>query len=358
MNFFSEIIISWYAQNKRDLPWRKTQDPYKIWISEIMLQQTRVIQGLTYYLQFVSALPTVKDLANASLDDVLKLWQGLGYYSRARNLHETAKYIVNELDGRFPQSYNGLIKLKGIGDYTASAIAAFAFKQPIAAVDGNVYRIFSRYYGIFLPIDTAQGKKELNAIAQKMVHRTKPDIYNQAIMDFGALVCSPKKPECYKCPILESCYAFRNGVVNRLPVKSKKIVQRVRYLSYIIIRQGKYTYIHKRQGRDIWHSLYDFPVIETAMEVKPDAIAKLKEWEELFGKAKVNILHISALTKYPLSHQLLMTRFYIVELNNSVYLPLDGFIKIKIADLGQYSTSTLIDSYMAAEPVEKYFTGR
>lgn len=357
MNCFSTFIIGWYTQNKRDLPWRHTKNPYKIWVSEVMLQQTRVAQGVGYYRRFISSFPTIQDLASAPLDDVLKLWQGLGYYSRARNLHETAKYVVNELGGKFPQSYEKLIKLKGIGDYTASAIAAFAFRQPVAAVDGNVYRIFSRYYGIYTPIDTTQGKKELNALAQEMVDRQQPDIYNQAIMDFGALMCSPKKPKCYDCPVIESCYAFRNGCVDQLPAKSKKVVQRIRYFSYLMIKQGKYTYIRKRQAKDIWHSLYDFPMIETEKDVKPENIVKEKEWKSLFNKARVNILHVSELTKYPLSHQVLMTRFYIVELGSSTYLPQGDFIKIKIEELDRYSTPILIDSYMAAEAAGKYFVG-
>jgi A/G-specific adenine glycosylase len=323
-----------------------------------MLQQTRVDQGIGYYNRFIAIFPTVYDLANAPLDNVLKLWQGLGYYNRACNLHVAAKGVVSELGGKFPTSCGELIKLKGVGDYTASAIAAFAFKIPIAAVDGNVYRIFSRYYGVFTPIDTTQGKKELNALAQEMVDKSQPDVYNQAIMDFGALMCSPKKPQCYDCPLLESCYAFRNGCVDRLPAKSKKIVQRTRYFSYLMIKQGKYTYIHKRQGKDIWHSLYDFPMIETAKEVKPVTIVKSKEWKELFGKTKVNILHMSDLTKYPLSHQILMTRFYIVELGSAAYLPNGDFIKIKIDELAQYSTPILINNYMAAEAAEKYFTDR
>jgi A/G-specific adenine glycosylase len=323
-----------------------------------MLQQTRVDQGIGYYSRFISAFPTVQDLASAPLDNVLKLWQGLGYYSRARNLHVTAKCVVDEYNGSFPTSYEGLIKLKGVGDYTASAIAAFAFRQPIAAVDGNVYRIFSRYYGVFTAIDTTRGKKELSAIAQEMVDDLQPDIYNQAIMDFGALMCSPKKPQCYDCPLIESCYAFRNGCVDRLPAKSKKIVQRTRYFSYLMIKQGKYTYIRKRQGKDIWHSLYDFPMIEAEKELMPVAITSTKEWKELFGRAKATILHVSDLVKYPLSHQKLMTRFYIVELSSAAYLPQGDFIKIRIADLDQYSTPVLIDSYMAAEAAEKYFTGR
>lgn len=358
MSNFSAGIISWYDLNKRDLPWRHTQDPYKIWVSEVMLQQTRVAQGIGYYNRFTAAFQTVQDLASAPLDDILKLWQGLGYYSRARNMHETAKYIVEELRGDFPKTYEGLIKLKGVGDYTASAITAFAFKQPIAAVDGNVYRIFSRYFGVFTPIDTTEGKKELHAIAQDMVDKTQPNTYNQAIMDFGAMMCSPKKPQCYDCPLLESCYAFRNGYVDQLPAKSKKIVQRIRYFSYIMIKQGGFTYIRKRQEKDIWHSLYDFPMIESKELLEPEAIVKSKEWKGLFGRAKVNILHVSELTKYPLSHQLLFTRFYIVELASSTYLPQGDYIKIKIDKLSQYSTPILIDSYMAAEAAEKYFTDK
>ncbi len=355
-DLFSEAIISWYQHNKRELPWRETTDPYKIWVSEIILQQTRVAQGYSYYLRFTTAFPTVKALAEASLDDVLKQWQGLGYYSRARNMHQTAKFIVAGCKGKFPQSYEELMKLKGIGDYTASAIATFAFKVPIAAVDGNVYRIFSRYLGISTPIDTTQGKKEIHAIAQEMVDKDRPDIYNQAIMDFGATVCSPKKPLCYECPVFESCYAFRNSCVNKLPAKSKKIKVRTRYFSYFLIKYGDFTYIKKRQNDDIWHSLYEFPLIETSEEQNPDDIRKTEGWKQLFGRATANILSVSPLIKYPLSHQSLMVRFYIVELQSISYLLRNSYTKVRIDGVSDYSTPRLIDSYMVAEATEKYFT--
>lgn len=358
MSNFSASIISWYKLNKRELPWRETTDPYKIWISEVMLQQTRVAQGLGYYLRFTEAFPTVYDLANASQDEVLKLWQGLGYYSRGRNLHQTAQQIVKEHNGLLPNTYDGLMKLKGVGDYTASAIAAFAFKQPIAAVDGNVYRIFSRYFGVFTPIDTTQGKKELHTLAQEMVDPNRPDTYNQAIMDFGALMCTPKKAQCYSCPLLDSCYAFRNSCVDQLPSKSKKVKQRIRYFSYIMVKQGSYTYIRKRKENDIWHSLYEFPMLETPKDIAPQNISKTKGWKALFGGSKLNILHISELSKYPLSHQQLMVRFYIAEPKNSDFTLGKDYIKIPIDEVHQYSIPRLIDAYMVAEPTEKYFVNR
>jgi len=343
---FSFLIIEWYSVHKRDLPWRNTRNPYKIWISEIILQQTRVAQGMGYYHRFIAAFPTIQALATASLDEVLKLWQGLGYYSRARNLHETAKHIVTQLDGKFPESYKELIKLKGIGDYTASAIVSFAFKVPVAAVDGNVYRVLSRYYGIFTPIDSTKGKKELNTLAQAMVDKLQPDTFNQAMMDFGALMCTPQKPVCNECPLHESCYAFRYDCISQLPVKSKKTAQSTRYFSYILIKQGKYTYIHKRQAKDIWHSLYEFPLIETMEEVKPEDLPQTKQWQELFGNEKITITHISPLNKHVLSHQLIMNRFYVVELDNKQYKPQVDFIKIKMADFNKYSTPKMIENFI------------
>ena len=219
----SEKLIYWYLQNKRELPWRKTKDPYRVWLSEIMLQQTRVAQGLPYFLKFTKAFPTVFDLAKADESEVLKLWQGLGYYSRARNLHFTAKYIAEELNGMFPENYKGLLQLKGVGDYTASAIASICYDEPVAVVDGNVYRVLSRYFGIATPINSTKGIKEFKELAQTLIDASQPGVYNQAIMDFGALHCKPQNPLCNECPVSDSCVALAKNSIKELPVKERKI---------------------------------------------------------------------------------------------------------------------------------------
>jgi len=231
---FSNTLIYWYLQTKRDLPWRKTRDPYLVWLSEIILQQTRVSQGMSYYLTFSSIFPTVEDLANAEESKVLKMWQGLGYYSRARNLHFTAKYVSNELSGVFPTSYKELIKLKGIGDYTASAISSICFDEPAAVVDGNVYRVLSRFFKIETPINSTKGIKEFKDLAQSLLDATKPGVYNQAIMDFGALQCKPKSPNCYECPMSTNCIAFENKLVKQLPIKEKKLKIKKKYFNFFV----------------------------------------------------------------------------------------------------------------------------
>src|SRR6056300_1490745 len=231
---FSNKLILWYLQNKRDLPWRKTKNPYHVWLSEIILQQTRVAQGLDYYLKFIDAFPTVNHLANADESTVLKLWQGLGYYSRARNLHFSAKYIVKELTGEFPKTYKEIVKLKGVGDYTASAIASMCFNEPTAVVDGNVYRVLSRYFGIDTPINSSKGVKEFKAMAQELIDRNNPAIFNQAIMEFGATQCKPKNPDCGNCPFQNSCVAFGYNHIDALPVKNKSARAKKKYFNFLV----------------------------------------------------------------------------------------------------------------------------
>ncbi|MCW8941497.1 MAG: A/G-specific adenine glycosylase, partial [Flavobacteriales bacterium] len=232
---FSQKLISWYKNNKRDLPWRNTINPYKIWLSEIILQQTRVNQGLSYYYKFIEHYPSVKDLANASEQEVLKLWQGLGYYSRARNLHATARIITENYDGIFPVDYKKILSLKGVGEYTAAAITSFAYNQPYPVVDGNVFRVLARIYGVDTPIDTPEGKKTFNGLANKLIDKKQAATYNQAIMEFGALVCTPKNPECENCIFNNICAALINQQIELLPLKSKKIKQTNRYFNYLII---------------------------------------------------------------------------------------------------------------------------
>ena len=242
---FSNTLIYWYLQNKRALPWRKSKHPYFIWLSEIMLQQTRVVQGLAYYLKFTEEFPTVFDLAKAEESTVLKMWQGLGYYSRARNLHFSAKYIANELNGEFPSTYKEIIKLKGVGDYTASAIASICFNEPTAVVDGNVYRVLSRYFGIATPINSSAGIKEFKALAQSLLNTKQPGTYNQALMDFGAMHCKPQNPLCDTCPFANSCVALEKKLTKELPVKEKKIKITKRYFNFLVIKTDDHNTILK-----------------------------------------------------------------------------------------------------------------
>ncbi|HEY4629161.1 MAG TPA: A/G-specific adenine glycosylase, partial [Flavobacterium sp.] len=253
---FSNVLIKWYLQNKRDLPWRNTTNPYPIWLSEIMLQQTRVAQGMPYFLSFTTAFPTVFDLAAANEEEVLKLWQGLGYYSRARNLHKTAQYIASDLAGIFPDNYSDLLKLKGVGEYTAAAIASFSYNEAVPVVDGNVFRVLSRYFDIETDIAQASAKKEFAALAFELMPKDNPATFNQAIMEFGALQCVPKSPNCGICVFNESCAALQKKKIDQLPIKSKKVKVRNRYFNYLVVAdENDNTIIQKRTDKGIWHNL-------------------------------------------------------------------------------------------------------
>lgn len=352
---FKTILLVWYNANKRDLPWRRTTNPYEIWISEVILQQTRVIQGLDYYHRFIQTFPTVQDLAKAPEDDVLKLWQGLGYYSRARYLLEAAKYVVNDLGGVFPTSYKELLKLKGVGEYSAGAIASFAFHEPVPAIDGNVFRVISRIFGVFESPFNASGKKVFRELVMELMDKSVPHEFNQALLDFGALQCLPRSPKCQDCPFTAWCYAYSNNVIDSLPVKQKKIEVRDRYFIYLLIRYNNYTYINRRESKDIWKSLYDFPLIESKKPIPSHKIHKTKEWEELFDSTSPEILHISPQIKHVLSHQLIHARFVIVNIEKESAKLAQDYIKVLTDDLETYSVPTLIDNFLAAEPVSSYF---
>lgn len=262
MSLLSEKIIQWYHINKRNLPWRNTTDPYKIWLSEIILQQTRVEQGMDYYLAFIEHYPTVDDLANASEQEVLRLWQGLGYYSRARNLHFSARYIVSHLGGRFPQRYEDLLKLKGVGSYTASAIASFAYGEGVPAIDGNVYRVLARLFGVYDPLHTSQATKIFWQLGKKLISKENPADFNQAMMELGALVCKPQNPSCEECPIVAFCYAFEHKKWQDLPVKKSANRVRKRYFNYFVIESTNKILLRKREGKDVWKHLYELPLLE------------------------------------------------------------------------------------------------
>ncbi len=353
MNLFSEKIINWYQQNKRNLPWRNTKDPYLIWLSEIVLQQTRVDQGMDYYLRFAKEFPTVKHLARADNEKVMKLWQGLGYYSRARNLHTTAKTITEKYKGKFPQEYVEILDLKGIGEYTAAAIASFAFDKPHAVVDGNVYRVLSRVFGIETPIDSTLGKKEFNALANELLNKKNPALHNQSIMEFGAIQCKPVSPDCSICTLSSMCFAYSKKCVSELPVKAKKTKIRNRYFNYIILRYKSLIALNKRGEKDIWTNLYDFPLIETAGELKEEQFLKSENWKRFIGKKIKNytIKSVSSYYKHILSHQKIYARFLEIECSQPFekILP-PSCIIIQEQTIHEYPVPRLIDKYLSNNP--------
>lgn len=314
---FSNLLVKWYLQNKRDLPWRNTQNPYYIWLSEIMLQQTRVAQGMPYFYSFIENFPTVFDLANATEQEVLKLWQGLGYYSRARNLHKTAQIVAFELNGTFPNNYKALLKLKGVGDYTAAAIASFSFNEKVPVVDGNVFRVLSRYFGIDSDISIAATKKEFQDLAFELMPNDAIATFNQAIMEFGALQCVPKNPNCSVCVMNHSCVALQKKMVNQLPVKSKKVKVSQRYFNYLILEdENEKTIINQRTDKGIWHNLYEFPLIETLADVDDKIIATLIKEHLLFENKINNIFSLNDKSQlHILTHQRLHIKFWKIEIN-------------------------------------------
>ena len=332
----TKILTSWYSVNKRELPWRNTKNPYFIWLSEIILQQTQVKQGLPYYEAFIKAYPTVFDLAKADEESVLKLWQGLGYYSRARNLHTTAKFVANQLNGEFPKNYHQLLKLKGVGDYTASAIASICFNKPTAVVDGNVYRLLSRYYGIYTPINSTKGSKEFKALAQEIIDLNNPADFNQAIMEFGATQCTPQNPNCSICPLQSNCYAFHKNEIKILPQKNKLTKATKKYFNFVVyISDENETLLQKRLGKGIWQNLYQFPLIETKKEI--DFNEFKKRLPHSFQDA---FLFNSKMIIHKLSHQHLYSKFWIVRMSR---LPEKG---ISIAEIHKYPMPILIKNFI------------
>lgn len=348
MSPFSNIIINWYQKNKRDLPWRNTKNPYFIWLSEIILQQTRVNQGIDYYHKFINEFPTIKHLADADNQKIMKLWQGLGYYSRARNLHETSKIIINQYNGIFPNKYEDIITLKGIGDYTAAAIASFAFNKCHAVVDGNVYRVLARVFGIPTPIDTTKGKNEFKTLANELINKQNPALHNQAIMEFGAMYCKPVNPDCPNCPLIGICYAHSKQTVKTFPVKSKKIKVRKRYFNYIILHNNKNIILKKRTENDIWKNLYDFPLIETEENIEEEDFLNSKEWKSFIKNNKYTVKQVSHTYQHILSHQKIHARFWEIRC--------DKISKTTIPPSFIFILKKNINNYPIPRLIEKYFT--
>ena len=337
---FGTRLLGWYTINKRMLPWRSTNDPYAIWLSEIIMQQTQIKQGLSYYTQFISRFPTVFDLAQASEDEILKLWQGLGYYSRARNMHRTANDIVTQHEGKFPENYDQLLNLKGIGEYTAAAIASIAFNKKHALVDGNVYRVLSRIFGIATPIDSTKGKKEFISLANKLLNRNDPGSHNQALMEFGALHCTPKRPDCENCIFSNECVANNLQHIDKLPVKKGKQKIKKRYFNFLVISSNEYIYLNKRTQKDIWKNLYEFPIIETSNKTEITDLGT--QFLNLLGSDRVEIKHVTSWAKHLLSHQHIHFRFIYID-SSSRKNNLPNLIKVNKKDIFDFAVPKPIE---------------
>ena len=345
MSEFADKLIGWYEENKRDLPWRDTKDPYRIWISEIILQQTRVAQGYDYFVRFMKRFPDVFTLAEAEEDEVMKYWQGLGYYSRARNLHVAARSMAEA--GGFPVVYQDVLALKGVGEYTAAAICSFAYDMPYAVVDGNVYRVLSRWMGIDAPIDSTQGKKLFAQVAQELMDKKRPAIYNQAIMDFGALQCTPSSPNCLFCPLSDSCLALAQGKVDALPVKQHKTKVTNRFFNYIYVRTGGYTFIRKRTGNDIWKNLYEPLLIETDMDLSENIEVFEQKLLDVLGKTPWHFLKpVKQGVKHVLSHRIIHANFYELVLPED-FGALEGYQRVAEEDLYKFAVSNLVSQFFS-----------
>ncbi len=335
----SKILCEWFLANQRTLPWRETRDPYKIWLSEIILQQTRVSQGTPYYLAFIGKHPSVESLARATEDDILKLWQGLGYYSRARNLHSAAKQVLNDFGGFFPSTYDDIIELKGVGPYTAAAIASIAFGQATAAVDGNVIRVVSRLFGITTNTNDTSTKKQIQSICDDLINGSNPGQHNQAMMEFGAIVCTPKNPDCNGCTLALFCQALKTNQVENLPYKIKKLKRRSRYFHYIVISDGNHTLLEKRGKQDIWAGLYQFPMIELANEVfSLDQIDQLQ-----LMSPGITLEKSISVKKHVLSHQDIYATFHHFKTDK---LPDGIFLRIRLNEVHTFALPRLIDRYL------------
>lgn len=333
----SDILLSWFAREGRDLPWRRTRDPYRIWLSEVILQQTRVAQGLEYYLRFTERFPDIAALATTPEDEVLKLWQGLGYYSRARNLHAAARQVMSRFGGVFPVTYEGVRALPGVGDYTAAAVCSIVYDAPCAVLDGNVYRVLARLFDIGIPIDTTAGKRTFAELAQLQLDTSRPGLYNQAIMDFGALQCTPAQPRCGDCPLAGRCLALAAGTVGVRPVKQGRAKVRDRWFNYLHVTCGGQTLLHRRGGGDIWQGLYEFPLIETDKAADFAELAATAAFRELLGNGR---WHLRRSVTMP-GHQLLHAVFHRIECD-----AMPAFPSVETAALGGYALPRLIDRYL------------
>lgn len=348
-------LLNWYEKNRRDLPWRRTRDPYKIWLSEIILQQTRVDQGLSYYLQFVENFPEIQQLADADEDEVLKLWQGLGYYSRARNMHQAAKFITKELQGKFPDNYDEILKLKGVGPYTAAAISSIVFDEPRPVIDGNVMRVISRWYAMEEAVDSTIGKKQIAEILERLIDRKNPGQFNQAMMEFGARYCKPKNPDCENCIFSDKCLAFKQKKVGQIPKKLGKVKIRNRYFYYLVMKVGTpnkvFTLLWKRSGNDIWKGLYEFPLLELDAAVSNEKILEHPFFKSHLNQQNPIIKHISQPIVHQLTHQKITARFFIFETTTDHFQIPDGYVRVPLSDFQNFPVSRLTSKFLENNPL-------
>jgi A/G-specific adenine glycosylase len=350
---FSEVISNWYQKNGRKLPWRDTDDPYKIWLSEVILQQTRVDQGMPYYKKFIEKYPDIQSLASATEQQVLKDWQGLGYYSRARNLHAAAKQVVNDFSGKFPDNHDDIRSLKGVGDYTAAAISSFAFGLPYPVVDGNVIRLLSRYFGIDAPVDTSSGARIIKEAAAQIFDTESPARHNQAIMEFGALQCVPASPDCMSCPLVHSCVSYERRLVDVIPVKARRQKTSKRYFNYILIRMDDKVVLQKRSGNDIWRNLFELPLIETPAQADVAELIGSVGWSALFKDNDVVVGKVVGPVTHKLSHREIIAQFIQVEMKSGSIDVLPEADTIPVRSLGDYPVPRLLENYFS-ESVPEY----
>ena len=347
MNFIQDTLINWYEENHRDLPWRNNPTPYEVWLSEVILQQTRVNQGMDYYLRFTEKWPTVNDLAQTSEEEVLKMWQGLGYYSRARNLYHCANQVVEQYKGEFPADFEKLKHLKGIGDYTAAAIASIAYNLPHAVVDGNVYRVLARLFDINTPINNNEGQKLFTQLADELLNKSQPGLHNQAMMEFGALHCTPKNPNCLLCPLQAQCLAFAHQTVMLRPVKLAKTKITTRYFNYLILRINSSLYLHKRNDNDIWKNLYDFPCIESQTPMSVEEVIASEAFLRLIENKPFTIIKSSPVFTHKLTHRTLLAQFIEIKLEQELLqIQTKDLFLTPETELGSFPIPRLIDLYL------------
>lgn len=349
MDELQRTLALWYEANKRELPWRTDPSPYHVWLSEVILQQTRVNQGLEYFNRFVERWPSLVDLAEASEEEILKMWQGLGYYSRARNLHQCAQQVAVRHHGAFPADYHKLLELKGIGSYTAAAIASIAFGLPYAVTDGNVYRVLSRLYDIETPINKDAGAKLFAKLADGLLDKKNPGRHNQAMMEFGALFCTPRNPNCEQCPIQSHCLAFAHHTVEQRPKKEKHQAVRTRYFTYLQFSDdNNNTYLHKREGKDIWENLYDFPIIESTKPLSTEEVLDTEVFRDLVSENDFVIQRISPSFTHKLSHQTIIAKFFIIKINGFLsIIQTKNILLAREMDLGAFPVPKLIENYLS-----------
>ena len=354
MNGFSKTLVDWYVEHGRDLPWRHTTDPYRVWVSEIILQQTRVAQGWAYYQRFVDRLPDVRALAEASEDEVLRLWQGLGYYSRARHLHRAARSLLP--DCRMPRTYEGVRALPGVGDYTAAAICSLAYGMPLAVVDGNVYRVLSRYFGLATPIDTTEGRRLFARLAQELLDPSRPGLHNQAMMDLGATVCTPRQPRCSECPLADACLALAEGRVGELPVKAHRTRVTDRYLIYIMVWQrGPETagqdclLLRRREGDDIWRGLWEMPLVEADHALTPEELLRTERWQSFVAEGETpTVRPVVRGVRHVLTHRIFHVDLYELRLP-AASRSFAGYVRVPREELSSYALPILLHDFL-----EKY----